>query len=91
MDVEGRLGANPDVLLRRDGFRLLSTRSAAIPIWRAVVRCRILKKSPVSTFTEFVLRASAWVSNAPKTLPASSTCRTGWLTRSSPTCCSTDT
>ena len=57
MDVEGRLGANPDVLLRRDGFRLLSTRSAAIPIWRAVVRCRILKKSPVSTFTEFVLRA----------------------------------
>lgn len=57
MDVEDRLGANPDVLLRRDGFRLLSTRSAAIPIWRTVVRCRILKKSPVSTFTEFVLRA----------------------------------
>lgn len=57
MDAEGRLGASPDVLLRRDGFRLLSTRSAAIPIWRAVVRCRILRKSPVSTFTEFVLRA----------------------------------
>lgn len=57
MDTEGRLGANPDVLLRRDGFRLLSTRRAAVPIWRAVVRCRVLKKSPVSTFTEFVLRA----------------------------------
>lgn len=57
MDVEGRLGANPEVLLRRDGFRLLSARSAAIPIWRTVVRCRVLKRSPVSTFTEFVLRA----------------------------------
>lgn len=57
MDAEGRLGANPDALLRRDGFRLLSTRNAAIPVWRTVVNCRILKKSPVPTFTEFVLRA----------------------------------
>jgi hypothetical protein len=57
MDAEGRLGANPDALLRRDGFRLLSTRNAAIPVWRTVVRCRVLKRSPVSTFTEFVLRA----------------------------------
>lgn len=57
MDVEGRLGANPDALLRRAGFRLLSTRNAAVPVWRAVVQCRVLRKSQVPTFTEFVLRA----------------------------------
>lgn len=57
MSAEVGLGANPDGLLRRDGFRLLSTRSAAFPLWRTVVRSRILTKSRVPTFTEFVLRA----------------------------------
>lgn len=57
MDADLPLGANPDTLLRRDGFRLLSTRKAAIPVWHTALRCRILKRSQVPTFTEFILRA----------------------------------
>lgn len=57
MDVSRHLGAQPDVLVRRDGFRLISTRRAAIPVWRVRLNCRVLKKGHVDTFTEFVLRA----------------------------------
>jgi len=57
MDVKQRLGANPETLLRREGFRLLSTRHAAIPVWRVKLNCRALKTSQVDTFAEFVLRA----------------------------------
>lgn len=57
MDAKRRLGANPDTVLRREGFRLLSTRHAAIPVWSVKLNCRVLKTSRVDTFTEFVLRA----------------------------------
>lgn len=65
MDIDV-LGPNPDAMLRRDGFRLISTRAAALPVWRTSLRCRILKRSQVSTFTEFVLRAIGLGVNKPE-------------------------
>lgn len=56
MDVRG-LGSNPEALLHREGFRLLSTRAGALPVWRIEVACRVLKRSKISTFNEFILRA----------------------------------
>lgn len=51
------MGANPATLLKRDGFRLISTRAAALPVWRVVLRCRVLKTNRITSFTEFTLRA----------------------------------
>lgn len=43
----------------RDGFRLISTRRAALPVWKLALKCRVLETRVVETFEEFVLRAVA--------------------------------
>ena len=57
MTVANDLGPNPDSLTRRDGFRLISTRRVAIPVWRVEVQCRVLRTRRVPATDEFILRA----------------------------------
>lgn len=57
MTYANDLGPNLDSLTRRDGFRLISTRRVAIPVWRVEVQCRVLHTRRVSATDEFILRA----------------------------------
>lgn len=51
------LTPNVATLTRREGFRLISTRRVALPVWRVDLHCRVLRTRHVSATVEFVLRA----------------------------------
>lgn len=51
------LGPNPDQVLTRDGFRLISTRRIALPVWRVGISARLLTVRAVPAIDEFILRA----------------------------------
>lgn len=51
------LGPNPGQLTRREGFRLISTRRVALPVWRVDLQCRVLQTRRISATDEFTLRA----------------------------------
>jgi hypothetical protein len=51
------LGPSPDGLLHRDGFRLLSTRRIALPVWLVSINARLLRKRKVPAIDEFILRS----------------------------------
>jgi hypothetical protein len=55
--IQSHLGPSPDQVLLRDGFRLISTRRIALPVWRVTLACRLLTRRPVPAIEEFVLRA----------------------------------
>lgn len=57
MSTQDGLGPNAATLMRREGFRLLSTRRVALPIWRVDTQCRVLQTRRISDTDEFVLRA----------------------------------
>ena len=48
-----------EAVYHRDGFRLISTRRAAFPVWKVALNCRVLETRSVPTFEEFILRAIA--------------------------------
>lgn len=51
------LAPNAASLTRREGFRLISTRRVAIPVWRVDLHCRVLRTRHITATDEFVLRA----------------------------------
>lgn len=57
MSPAAELGPNLATLTRREGFRLISTRRVAIPVWRADIKCRVLRTRQILATDEFVLRA----------------------------------
>jgi hypothetical protein len=57
MNMPDVLGPNAASLVSREGFRLISTRRIALPIWRVDTQCRVLQTRRIPDTDEFVLRA----------------------------------
>lgn len=56
MSADVHFGSNISSLGERDGFRLISSRLVALPVWSVELRCLVLSNRNLSATEEFVLR-----------------------------------